>query len=581
MATSGSFTTTAYNSRCLLFEWSQSAQSIADNTTTINWSIKGYGGSGSYYKAQNITLKIDGAIVYQHLMDTNGQINLYHNTLVASGTYVIYHNADGSKEFNAYLEGGIYNWSVNCSGSQQYTLTQIPRQANIISAPNFNDEENPIVYYSNPAGNAVDSLKICITLEGNNDDIIYRDISKTGSSYTFYLTDEERNILRYATTYSNSRIVKFYLKTVIGGNTFYSKVSKTLSIVNCTPILTPIVKDIGGTSIQLTGDGENKVIKGFNVISLSFGSQALKGATITSQKMECGSKSAVSDGIIGNVDSNIFKFTVIDSRGNTNTQTITKTLINYNTLSCKISNSEFLTEGKISFTISGNYWSGNFGAVSNALTVKYMCRQQGTNGTWTAVTPTINTSNGTFSVNVSVSSLDYRKKYEIVAYAEDKAFTYAGNTAKKTPVKVMSCIPVFDWGENDFNFNVPVSINGVELDYIVEQGESSGWFYRKWNSGKAECWKCLTHSTAINTAWGAWYMGTATSRQSYPFPFKEKPTELVSLASGSQAGLIFPMGNGSGVNGTYASACYNIVRPSAVSSSATFYLSFYIYGKWK
>ena len=25
-------------------------------------------------------------------------------------------------------------------------------------------------------------------------------------------------------------------------------------------------------------------------------------------------------------------------------------------------------------------------------------------------------------------------------------------------------------------------------DYVIEQGASGGWQYRKWNSGKAECW---------------------------------------------------------------------------------------------
>ena len=36
-------------------------------------------------------------------------------------------------------------------------------------------------------------------------------------------------------------------------------------------------------------------------------------------------------------------------------------------------------------------------------------------------------------------------------------------------------IPVFDWGENDFNFNVPVYINGTELvEYIVSAAKQRG-----------------------------------------------------------------------------------------------------------
>ena len=65
-------------------------------------------------------------------------------------------------------------------------------------------------------------------------------------------------------------------------------------------------------------------------------------------------------------------------------------------------------------------------------------------------------------------------------------------------------MPVFDWSKNDFNFNVPVNIeggltvNGMPVvggsDYVVEQGESGYWFYRKWNSGLCEMWGWCTAS---------------------------------------------------------------------------------------
>lgn len=45
-----------------------------------------------------------------------------------------------------------------------------------------------------------------------------------------------------------------------------------------------------------------------------------------------------------------------------------------------------------------------------------------------------------------------------------------------------------------------------ERDYIVEQGESGDWTYRKWASGVAECWgthsKTLTHYTTALGGYG-------------------------------------------------------------------------------
>lgn len=49
---------------------------------------------------------------------------------------------------------------------------------------------------------------------------------------------------------------------------------------------------------------------------------------------------------------------------------------------------------------------------------------------------------------------------------------------------------------------VPVDM----ADYIVEQGTSGIWTYRKWASGVAECWGVYTISNAVcNTAWGQIY----------------------------------------------------------------------------
>lgn len=121
----------------------------------------------------------------------------------------------------------------------------------------------------------------------------------------------------------------------------------------------------------------------------------------------------------------------------------------------------------------------------------------------------------------------------------------------------------------------------IRGDFVVEQGVFSGWTYRKWNSGVAECWKILEFSTTINTAFGSMYCGNATDRQSYPFAFVEKPVETVTLQSGSTQAILYCEASGYGVNGTSASARYNVFRPGAITTSQTFYLSFHVIGKWK
>ena len=128
-----------------------------------------------------------------------------------TGTITITHNADGTAgNVGFQLNGSVYTNRTN-SYTGSISLTRIPRQANLTSAPDFNDEANPTINYSNPAGNSVSSLDACISLTGSRDDVGYRAVSKTGTSYTFNLTEAERNVLRGACPNSNSLSVKFYL----------------------------------------------------------------------------------------------------------------------------------------------------------------------------------------------------------------------------------------------------------------------------------------------------------------------------------------------------------------------------------
>lgn len=43
---------------------------------------------------------------------------------------------------------------------------------------------------------------------------------------------------------------------------------------------------------------------------------------------------------------------------------------------------------------------------------------------------------------------------------------------------------------------------GLMGDYVVEQGTSGIWTYRKWNSGIAECWGSTSKTANINSAQG-------------------------------------------------------------------------------
>lgn len=137
MASSGSFNTTAYSGRYLQFSWSETSQSVTNNTTTISWTLKGAGGDSTWYYTRNIKVTIAGETVYD-FPQSKGKIQLKNGTLVASGSYTFTHNDDGTKSFTAYAEAGIYNYAVNCTGSKTFTLDTIARasQPSCVTWPN-------------------------------------------------------------------------------------------------------------------------------------------------------------------------------------------------------------------------------------------------------------------------------------------------------------------------------------------------------------------------------------------------------------------------------------------------------------
>lgn len=80
---------------------------------------------------------------------------------------------------------------------------------------------------------------------------------------------------------------------------------------------------------------------------------------------------------------------------------------------------------------------------------------------------------------------------------------------------------------------------GTAADYVIEQGASGIWTYRKWESGTVECWGALSCSNiAVDSAWGGVYESTG---QRLAFPdgvFAAAPDYCsITYGGGSEAAL--------------------------------------------
>ena len=118
-------------------------------------------------------------------------------------------------------------------------------------------------------------------------------------------------------------------------------------------------------------------------------------------------------------------------------------------------------------------------------------------------------------------------------------------------------------------------------DYIVEKGTSSGWQYRKWNSGVAECWQDLSVSgKACSMAVGSWYRTAPLSVGAYPFTFTAAPNLQMQFETfAGTGGLVWSTGTAGSTPKTRPANIYIIRMASAASITGT--VHYYAIGKWK
>lgn len=563
----------------------ENSTSTANNNSSVAWKLEISPIRNSYDWVSN-----QGKVKYSVMINGStysGIIAKYDGVstvTIKSGTLSCPHDDDGTKTISfSFSITDSTGWSFapgNASASGTMELTYIPRYAIITAAPDFNDEEDPTITYSNPFGTKVTALDACISLTGAVDDVKYRPVSTTGTSYTFALTEEEREVLRNGTKTSKTRSIIFYLRTTMDGVLYHSTSWKTLAIVNANPIIDPVITDTNGPTANLT-DG-TVLIRSHSNAYFETGAVGQKGATIKSQSVTCGGVTVEgATGTFPAVQSGDFVFTVTDSRGNTTTLPVKAPFVDYVNPTCSIIDSGRPDgDGNLTLKAAGVCFTGEIpGAGPNVVKVYYRHKESG--GSYgDLVEMRVTAKDGQYTAVAGITGLDYQKTHIFQCVVEDFV---ASATTEEAAFKA---IPVFDWSDEDFNFNVPVnapgfSVGGVQMDYIVEQGTKSSWIYRKWNSGIMECWRRLQVTTAVSNAWGSMFVSGALSSTNltYPYAFIETPILTVSLASFGSGGLVMASGNSYGSATT--TGVLEIARGTSVSSGAQFLLNYHAIGKWK
>jgi hypothetical protein len=339
----------------------------------------------------------------------------------------------------------------------------------------------------------------------------------------------------------------------------------------------------------MTGN-ENKFVRYYSNAEVTFNAVGRKGATIVKKSVTIGSQTVnISDAsqnkvTINNIDGDIFYLSATDSRGHTTQETLEldSNFIPYFRVTCNHT-VRLNLDGTAAMTVTGNYFDEPFGNnARNTLQIESRHREAGgTWGEWADITPLLSSaSGGTYTLTATISGYDPSGTYEFQCRASDEL------SSAESSIETITLKPIFDWGKYDFNFNVPLTIEGNPLaDFVIEEGtEAMGtngtWYWRKWKSGRAECYGCRNYGNmAVSTDWGGWFRSGSFSQDLPSSLFVSTPEVIdISLRQGSSGGFIARFEYEAPSD--YSTGSFIVVRPKSATISQA-YISFNVIGRWK
>lgn len=408
-------------------------------TSTIN---AGYGG-----------ISVPGYVGLDGEASLGITIDTWYQALVVLKTWTgwVNHNSDGS--LTLLLQGVWHNhlstYLTGCTQfSYSWTLPPIPR-ASGVSLGNFtiggNVQINLSRYYS-----------------GFTHNLKYKFAGDAG--YTTFATGVQADTYQWDTSglvatlcgkipNAPSGVMSIQCDTLNGGTvigtTTAASVTGSVNAAVVKPSISATVVDVLAATLALTGNSA-KIVKYKSTARFTPTAAGIYGSTITNIQFAMGTKyysvgtvPAYYDLLL--VDSHIASVIVVDSRGIQNDCVITKTLVDYALLN--LSNVAFARTTPVGtavgLVLAGTWFNATFGAVANALTIKYKFRQLPAG----AFSSEVTLSSGLTTYSPLAGVFDNLLSYEFSITVSDKLTTI---TVVRT---VASGKPLIDIGASDVKVN--------------------------------------------------------------------------------------------------------------------------------
>ncbi len=376
----------------------------------------------------------------------------------------VYHNEDGTKtvEVKCYVYTNDSSQTKYATVNDSFVLPTIDR-ASTIYATSTDFGSDTYIKITSLSDNFTHTLKYSFKGE--------KETALTGTIIEKSNLDSVKweipMDLLYQIPNSRSGVITLYCETYQGNSKVGTIKTTTLTATApydlCYPSMTGNIYDINNTTLALTGNNK-KLIRYHSTAKVNTTPSGKYGASIASMIIKNGSKTIEGNsGEIDKPETQVFTFTIKDSRGYAKTYTSYADMIDYINISCYIGTERPTADGKYNFTVKGNYFNSSFGAQNNTLTVKYRWKDNAASSfsDWLDFDEILTEIN-TYKAVDEIVGLEYQKTY----YFQAKAYDLL--TSAESSIEAIKSKPVFDWSKEDFAFNVPVSIQGKPV-YVEEE----------------------------------------------------------------------------------------------------------------
>ena len=439
----------------------EESTSVSLNQSTVSYSFYITRGNTGFYASQPFSWNI--TIGGQTIAISNFKFQISTSNdpdeqLIKSGKIYVTHGTDGKKTMSFSVSTPDASWISPSYGptamsmTGEWELTPIPR-ASTITATNANIGSETTISISRASPSFTHTISYVF---GEKSGIIATKTTNTSVSWTVPTTFYAQ-IPKAKSGTCTITCETFSGSTWLGKET--TTFTATASEALCKPSVSGTVVSIDALSKTLTG-GTSKLIRYVSTARATITATAKNSATITKRTVNSQTLTSTKD--FAKVETGSFVFAATDSRGYSNSATKTASIVQYVPLTLTPTVTRLTPTGDtVKVSVKGNYWTGNFGAVTNTLTLSVQYKKTGgTFGTAVAISsPTI--SGTSYFGSVQISGIDYQEAYVFRIVAKDKAVTLTRD------VDISQGVPVFDFGKNDFRFNVPVNTKDINCSGIL------------------------------------------------------------------------------------------------------------------